>query len=427
MKIGILTLVAVFVAAADGAAHDAAARQSGHEHKQERKQKRKILYYRNPMGLPDTSPTPKKDPMGMDYIPVYAGDEEDGAAIKISLDRVQRSGVRAETVRERRLVRPVRAPGIVKFDERRLRSVTLRADAFIEKLYVNETGREVVEGEPLFRVYSQQIVSAQVDYRSSTAVPSVTREEAARARRGAARRLRNLDVPEPVIAALEAGGGMKMSIDWPSPATGAVIEKKVIEGQQIKTGEEAMRIANLDTVWIIARVAEHDLGLIKVGAPAALAFHAFPDMRVKGEVTFMAPMLDASSRTGLVRIEAANPGHVLRAEMYADVEIDAGADQQPLLAAPDSSIIDSGARQIVLVERGEGRFEPRPVKLGLRGDGYVEIKKGLKPGERVVVSANFLIDAESNLKAALKSFTAGAPGPARRDAPARGGESEARQ
>ena len=172
-----------------------------------------------------------------------------------------------------------------------------------------------------------------------------------------------------------------------------------------------MRIANLDTVWIIAEVAEHDLDAVKVGAPVTMTFHAFPDMRISGAVTFIAPMLDASARTGLVRVEAANPGHLLRAEMYADVEIDAGAGAAPLVAVPDTAVIDSGMRQVALVDRGEGRFEPRAVRLGARGDGFVEIKEGLKPGERVVVSANFLIDAESNLKAALKSFTAEAGQP----------------
>lgn len=367
---------------------------------------RHILYYRNPMGLPDTSPTPRKDSMGMDYIPVYSDEaqEHDDGAIRIDVERVQRAGVRAETVELRHLVRPVRAPGIVKFDERRLRSVTLRADAFVEKLYVNETGKAVKAGEPLFRIYSPQMVSAQIDYVSSLAAAAMTRDETLRSQGGAEQRLRNLETPEPVVARLRGKGTPVMSIDWPSPAEGVVIEKKVIEGQQLKMGDEAIRIANLDTVWVIAEVAEHDLGLVKVGAPAVLAFHAFPGMRVEGKVTFIAPMLDASARTGKVRIEASNPRHALRAEMYADVEIAAAAGEKPLVAAPVSAVIDSGLRQVVLVERGGGRFEPREVKLGLKGDGYVEVREGLAPGERVVTAANFLIDAESNLKAALRSF-----------------------
>jgi membrane fusion protein, copper/silver efflux system len=407
MKIKMLA-VAAALCAANSVAHGAAADAE-----------RRPLYYRNPMGLADTSPTPKQDSMGMDYIPVYADEAESrnnaqpDASFRISLDRVQRSGVRAEPVETRRLVHAVRAPGVVKFDERRLRSVSLRADAFVEKLYVNETGKDVVEGQPLFRIYSSQIVSAQVDYLSSSSASALSnsREETQRARIGAGQRLRNLAVPETLIAHLHAKGEAVMSFDWPSPATGAVIEKKVIEGQQIKTGDEVMRIANLDTVWVIAEAAEHDLSFIKVGAPVTMTFHAFPDMRVSGTVIFIAPALDPSTRAGLVRIEAANPGHVLRAEMYADVEIDAGASAEPVVAVPDSAVIDSGVRQIVLVERGEGRFEPRAVKPGARGGGFIEIKEGLTPGERVVVSANFLIDAESNLKAALKSFTAEAPKP----------------
>jgi membrane fusion protein, copper/silver efflux system len=371
---------------------------------------RDVLYYRNPMGLADTSPVPRKDTMGMDYIPVYKDEQEtDGPSVKISLDRVQRAGVRTEAVEERRLIRPVRAPAVVKFDERRLRAVALRADAFVEKLYVNETGRSVKAGEPLFRIYSPQMVSAQVDFRTAAeAAAAQTRVEALRSRQGAEQRLRNLDVPAKVIEQLKADGGASMSVDWPSPASGVIVEKRVIEGQQLKTGDEAFRIADLDMVWVVADVAEHDVGLIKVGAPAELTFHAFAGKRVRGKVTFIAPVLDPGARTGKVRIETPNPDHALRAEMYADAEIDAGAHDEPRVAAPVSAIIDSGRRSVVLVDRGEGRFEPREVKLGERGDGYVEVREGLAIGERVVVAANFLIDAESNLRAALKSFTSDA-------------------
>ena len=358
------------------------------------KEGRKIITYRNPMGLPDTSPVPKKDWMGMDYIPVYEGEEE-GSAVRVSLDRVQRSGVRTEEVQMRPLVRPIRAPGIAKPDERTLRSVTLRSDGFIEVLYVNETGKHVRAGERLFRVYSPQIVSAQIEFRIAAKSP------------GALQRLKNLDVPEHAINELRSNpNNPAMTIDWPAPVGGVVMEKKVVAGQMVKAGEELYRLADLSSIWVIADVAEQDIGLVTIGMPVKIGFRALPDRPFDGYVAFVLHELDARTRTGKVRIEVKNPEHIIKHEMYAEVEIDAAAGESPRLVVPTSAVIDSGTRQVVIVERGEGLFEPRPVKLGLRGDGLVEIREGLKVGEKVVVTANFLIDAESNLKAALKGFTA---------------------
>jgi Cu(I)/Ag(I) efflux system membrane fusion protein len=365
------------------------------------KGERKIIGYRNPMGLPDVSPVPKKDSMGMDYLPIYEGEEE-GSSVKVSLDRIQRSGVRSEAVEMRTIAQPVRAPGVAKPDERTLRTVTLRADGFIEALYANETGKHVRAGEPLFRVYSPQIVSAEIDYRTAISAPGRgPRDEA-----GAIQKLKNLDVPEPVIAQLRANPNPSLSIDWPSPVSGIVMEKKVVEGQMVRAGEEMLRLADLSKIWVIASVAEQDMGMIKVGASAKISFRAFPDEPFEGHVTFVLHELDMASRTGKVRIEVDNPEHRIKHEMYADVEISGGSGDSPRLAVPTSAVIDSGSRQVVIVDRGEGRFEPRAVKLGIQGDGFVEIRDGLKVGEKVLVAANFLIDAESNLKAALKGFTA---------------------
>jgi membrane fusion protein, copper/silver efflux system len=375
-----------------------------------KKGKGKILYYRNPMGLPDTSPVPKKDWMGMDYIAVYEGEEESGSTIKVSLDKVQRSGVRTEAAEMRRIARAVRAPAVSKPDERTLWSVTLRADAFIEELYVNETGKHVKAGERLFRFYSPQVVSAQIDYRISGIGP-------APATRGGAepvglQKLKNLGLPESVLNQIRASPTPLMSIDWPAPVTGVVMEKKAISGQMVRAGEEFYRLADLTSIWVIADVAEQDIGQVRVGSPAKITFRAFADQPFDGRVTFVLHELDARTRTGKVRIEVKNPEHRIKHEMYADVEIDAAAGEPKRLTVPVSALIDSGSRQVVIVERGEGLFEPRPVKLGLRSDGFVEIREGLKAGEKVVVTANFLIDAESNLRAALKSFTADGPTPA---------------
>jgi Cu(I)/Ag(I) efflux system membrane fusion protein len=235
---------------------------------------RKILYYRNPMGLPDTSPVPKKDWMGMDYIPVYEGEEqEDGKTVKVSLDKVQRSGVRTEMVEPRIIMRPVRAVGTVMHDEARLTVVTMRSDGFIEDLFVNRTGQHVHAGEPLFRVYSPDIQRAQSE----------------------------------LVVSMGAS---------PRSAGGA------------------------DAARTVEGLSQRLL-----------------------------------------------------------------AEESPAVAVPVSAVIDSGTRQVVLVAKGDGRFEPRPVKLGRRGDGYVEVVEGVNKDEEVVTSATFLIDAESNLKAALQAFS----------------------
>ncbi len=369
---------------------------------------RKILYYRNPMGLPDRSPAPRKDSMGMDYIPVYEGEEQDdGNIVRVSLDKIQRSGVRTERVEARVLVQPVRAVGTVKIDERRLTIVTLRSDGYIEDLFVNTTGQYVRVGEPLFRVYSPQIQQVQIDL--IVAMRSVQRgamgSEADRSLEGPMLRLRNLGVPESRIREVRETGTNPRTLDWPAPATGTVIDKRIINGQRVTAGDELYRIADLSRLWVIADVAESDLASIKVGTRASVTFRAYPQQPVEGELTFIYPELRPETRTIRVRIEVLNPDGRLKPDMYADVVFNTGAGEAPVLAVPTSTVIDSGSRQVVLVVKGEGRFEPRAVKLGRRGDGYVEVLDGVSAGEEVVTSATFLIDAESNLKAALQAFT----------------------
>jgi len=352
---------------------------------------RKILYYRNPMGLPDTSSVPKKDWMGMDYIPVYEGEEqEDGKTVRVSVEKVQRSGVRTEVIEARTIIRPVRAVGTVMHDESRLTIVTMRSDGYIEELFVDKSGQQVHAGEPLFRVYSPDIVSAQVNLRNGGGL-------------GGEQRLRNFGVPESHVRDVLAGKN-PMSLIWPSPASGDVTEKNIINGQKVKAGDELYRIADHSQVWVIADVAESDLPLVKIGTRATITVRAYAAQPIEGEVTFIYPELKAETRTARVRIEVPNPDGRLKVDMYADVVFQTGVDQTPVIAVPTSALIDSGNRQVVLIAKGEGRFEPRLVKPGRRGDGYTEILEGVNEGEEAVTSATFLIDAESNLKAALQAF-----------------------
>ncbi len=370
------------------------------------KAERKVLYYRNPMGAHDTSPVPKKDSMGMDYIPVYADEQESAGTVKISLDKIQRTGVKTEKVEARPIVRTVRAVGRVEHDETLLTIVTVRSDGYIEELFVNKTGQHVEKGEPLFRLYSSQIQLAQSDLivAMRNTEGRRTGPEADKSLEGAMLRLRNLGVPQSRIDEIRKTNTNPRTIDWPAPATGDVIEKKVINGQRVTAGDELYRIADHSLVWIIAELAESDIGSIRVGSAAKVTVRADLGAPVEGKVTFIYPELKPETRTVPVRIEIPNPEGLLKTSMYADVVLDVG-EAAPVTAIPANAVIDSGTRQVVLVAKGEGRFEPRAVKLGGRGEGYVEIVDGLKVGEEVVTSANFLIDAESNLRAALQSFT----------------------
>ncbi len=344
----------------------------------------------------------------MDYIAVHEGDEQQAgdATFKVTVDRVQRGGVTTVKVGRRILSAPVRVSGTVQIDESRIKVVTLRFDGFIEDLFVAKTGEAVRAGQPLFRVYSSQIQQAQIDLlvalREQKARPL---QSGADMTQGPIQRLRNLGVPEKRIREVRESGDNPRTIDWPSPMAGVVLEKRILDGQRATMGSELYRIADLSVVWVIAEVPEQELPQIRVGAPAAVTLAALPGEERLGKVTFVYPVLKAETRTVRVRVELPNADGKLKADMYASVIIDPGHDGAPAIAVPDGAVIDAGTRQVVFVAKGEGRFEPRAVKLGRRGEGYAEILEGVKEGEEVVAAATFLIDAESNLKAALQNFT----------------------
>jgi Cu(I)/Ag(I) efflux system membrane fusion protein len=352
----------------------------------------RVKYYRNPMGAPDTSPVPKKDSMNMDYIPVC----EDAAAdapgtVKVSLDKVQRLGVRTEAVRERALSRTVRAFASLQFDERRQFVVAPKFSGWIEKLAINATGDTVKVGQDLFDVYSPELNILQQQWRVAGRSADATDK------------LRYLAFPEAALEKLRRGDPPSRTVVFPSPVAGTVVDKTAIEGMHFQPGDALFRIVDTSNMWVMAEVYEQDLAYVKVGDVARITVNAWPDRSFEGRVTFIYPSVGKDSRTARLRIEVPNPDGHLRAEMAATVEIAA-----PLagnrLAVPDSAVIDSGRRQAVLVERGEGRYEPRPVRLGARVQGYVEVLDGVQAGEKVVTQATFLIDAESNIRAALAAF-----------------------
>jgi Cu(I)/Ag(I) efflux system membrane fusion protein len=366
---------------------------------------RKIKYYRNPMGLPDTSPTPKKDSMGMDYIAVYEGDDTDDGSVKLSPGRIQRTGVKSEPAAHRVIRTRVRAPGIVQLDERRVSVVSMRSESFVLKVANVTTGSHVVKGQPLMEVYSPAVSSAAAEYIAT--ITSKTTSGDGSYGRGSRQRLMNLDVPEAAIAAIEKSRNVPTSIEWTSPRDGIVLERSAIEGMRVQPGGVMFRIADHSVMWALIDVAERDLGMISKGQAVTVRARSFPGREFSGKVEVIYPEINKETRTARIRVELPNPDLVLLHDMYVDAEIDTGSGE-PVLTVPESAVMDTGSRQAVFVDKGQGRFEPREVKLGQRGSGYVEIRQGVADGEPVVVSANFLIDAESNLKAALKGFAEGA-------------------
>ncbi|MGJ5068482.1 efflux RND transporter periplasmic adaptor subunit [Bradyrhizobium oligotrophicum] len=386
--------------------------------KQQADSSRRILYYRNPMGLPDTSPSPKKDPMGMDYVPVYEGDDAEDGVVKLSPGRIQRTGVRSAPVERRTLRIAVKAPGTIQLDERRVSVIAMRAESFVQKVTDVTTGTRVKAGQPLMEIYSSAIAAAAAEY-LSTINSNLVGGNAVYGR-GSRQRLTNLDVPEPVITAMEKSRIAPVTVQWSAPRDGIVLERNAIEGMRANPGDVLFRIADISVVWALVDVAERDLGNIAVGQPVTIRARSFPGRTFAGSIAVIYPQVNKDTRTVRVRIELTNHDLALLPDMYVDAEIDTAA-AAPVLAVPADAVLDTGSRQAVLIDKGDGRYEPRAVKLGRRGAGHVEVRDGLSDGEAVVTAANFLIDAESNLKAALKSFAdASEPQPADADHAAMG-------
>ena len=366
---------------------------------------RKVLYYRNPMGLPDTSPIPKKDSMGMDYLPVYEGEAEGGSAIKVAPGKLQRTGVRTQSAVRRVVSRPVRAPGAVQLDERRVTIVTTRSDTFIEHVENVTTGDRVRKGQPLLHLYSPEIAAAGAQYVSVLNEAGSAGGGRPLLIEGARRRLENLNVSAEVLSQIERTRKLPASMLWTAPRDGIVLERNATEGMRAPSGQVLFRIADISTVWVLADITERELGLIRSGQAATVRVRSLPGRSFTGRLGLIYPQVVKETRTTRVRIELPNPDGALLPDMYADVEIATG-ETKPVIAVPEDAVIDTGARQVVIVDIGEGRFEPREVSVGFRGNGYIEIQDGLEEDERVVTSANFLIDAESNLRAALQSMAA---------------------
>lgn len=378
----------------------------------------RILYYRHPMGAADTSPVPKKDEMGMDYLPVYEGELASTEQIQVSPEKIQKLGVKTETVVKRMLTRSIRALGSIQIDERRVHAVTPKFEGWVQRLYANATGQTVKRGQPLLEIYSPELMTAQEEYLIARQGQQALQQGSVQARdtaehltNNALQRLHYWDIAPAQLQRLQHHEKPLDTLPLLSPVNGVVLEKPAQEGMRFMPGELLFRIADLSSVWLIVEVFEQDIGSLNRGQAVQVLINAFPDKSFKGKVGFVYPSLVTETRTVKVRIELPNSDGLLKPGLYGSVTLAAQENNKPRLAVPDSAVIDSGIRQIVLLQRGEGQFEPRAVKLGLQADGYREVLEGLEAGDEVVTRANFLIDAESNLKSALDSFKSPADEP----------------
>ena len=342
---------------------------------------------------------------GMDLVPVTRAQ---AASRDLTLDPGQQEelGVRSEPVARRPVGAAVRAVGRVAFDETRFEDVTVKDGGFIGRLHVEETGQPVRRGQTLFTLYSPELFAAQQEYLAALASQRAARASGAPDRAdylvaAAREKLRLWDLPEAAVRRLAEGGQAVQEIAVASPAAGYVVAKDVVEGAAVQPGMRLFRLAGLDRVWIEADVYESELPRIRLGQSAAVTLPYLPDEEFRGRVSRILPALDPASRTGRVRIALANRtgagGPLLRPEMFADVVL--AAEERSALVVPAPAVLFTGPRRLVFVDLGEGRYEPREVRLGARaGDAY-EVLAGLAEGERVVTSGNFLLDAEARLRA----------------------------
>ncbi len=374
-------------------------------------QQGRIIYYRHPMGAADTSPVPKKDEMGMDYLPVYESELANSGQIQISPEKIQKLGVKTETVAKRTLTRSIRALGSIQVDEQRIHAVTPKFEGWVQRLYINATGQTVKRGQPLLETYSPELMTAQQEYLIARQGQQVLQQGSAQARgtaeqltNNALQRLHYWDIAPAQLQRLQTQEKTLDTLPLLSPVNGVVLDKPAQEGMRFMPGELLFRIADLSTVWLLAEVFEQDIGEVRPNQAVQVHINAYPDRLFSGKVGFIYPTLSTETRTVKVRIELPNDDGLLKPGLYGSVTLAALEDKDARLAVPDSAVIDSGTRQVVLVQRGEGRFEPHVVKLGRQADGYWEVLEGLAAGDEVVTRANFLIDAESNLKSALDGF-----------------------
>jgi RND family efflux transporter MFP subunit len=368
---------------------------------------RKIKYYKSGMMLGEISKTPRKDSMGMDMVPVYEGND-DTSAISIDPVTIQVMGVRTAKVTRGPLNRVIRTVGVIDYNETALADVTTKFRGWIEKLYVDSTGKEVRKGEPLFDIYSPDLYSAQNEYVLALA------QGASGLRSSARLKLALFDISDDQIVELEQTRKPQRTLRINAPIDGIVVEKMAVQGQMVEAGMKLYRLADLSIVWVQAQVYEEDLAFLKLGQEAEVSLSYLPDRKFKGRITYIYPTVDEKTRTAHVRMEFHNPGLFLKPGMFATVQVRVELEPSALLV-PDSAVLRSGEKNTVFVALDGGKFEPRVVTLGPRAENNMyQALSGLKEGEPVVTSAQFMLDSESQLREAVQKMLE----PAKESAPA---------
>jgi Cu(I)/Ag(I) efflux system membrane fusion protein/cobalt-zinc-cadmium efflux system membrane fusion protein len=398
------------------------------------KKERKIKYWVSPMDPGYVSDKPGRAPCGMDMVPVYETEGEVAAEGTIAVDpnTLQSMGVRTGKAEVRPLARSIRAVGIVNYDERRLAIVTTKINGWVDRLFIKITGEPIRKGQPLISIYSPDLVATQKEYLLALKnlktlekgpFPELG-DSAKRLLEASRRRLEYWDVSPAQIDALEKTGQVKKDLTLTSPAHGIVIKRMVTQGQMVQAGMPLLEVADLSEVWIDGDIYEYELPWVKVGQHAEVTLAYIPGETFHGKVQYIYPYLKGATRTARVRLSFPNPGLKLKPEMYGQVLIHAPLSQ-PVVAVPSEAVLDSGEKQLVFIALGKGRFEPREVKLGVEGDGgWREVTSGLKGGEEVVTSAQFLLDSESRTREAIAKMlrsqqeSAPAPAPGKEGAPA---------
>jgi Cu(I)/Ag(I) efflux system membrane fusion protein len=391
---------------------------------------RTILYYRSPMDPKQTSPTPRKDQMGMEYVPVYsdeAGGESDVAGlatVNIDPSRQQLIGLKAVDVQRGAVGGAWRTVGRVVVDETRVKHINLKIPAYVERIFVDFVGKPVAKGEALFAIYSPELLVAQEEFllalrtQQKLASSATMLQDGAVLLDAARRKLELWDVPPSEIQRVEQTGEPIKTLTFYSPIAGVVTKKDVVEGMKLDAGAMPYEIVDLSEVWVLADVYESELKHVAVGMPASLTLKAFPNRSFEGRASFIDPFLDPKTRTVKVRLVFPNPTGELKPEMFGEVIL-RGAPREGL-HIPADAVIESGTKSVVFVSLGEGKFQPREVELGDSDGSNVEVLSGVAEGEGVVTRANFLIDSESRLRASLAALS---PSPS---APSTGGVSGGR-
>lgn len=381
---------------------------------------RKVLYWVDAMNPSFRSDKPGKAPDGMDLVPVYAEEgQAEGEAppggVRISPEKQQLIGVQYGTVSEGPVTRTIRTVGRIGYDETKITRVHTKVDGWIEKVFVDFTGKLVKKGQPLISIYSPELVSTQQEFLLSSRARDSLKESpigevasgALSLYESARERLKLWDIPEAEIEAIEKRGVPSKALTLYAPRDGFVLARNAFENQRVTPETELYTIADLSTVWVLADIYEYEAPMITLGQTAIVTLAYFPGETFASRVSYIYPQIDNTSRTLRVRMELDNPEFRLKPDMYAEVELT--IDYGRHVSVPDQAVLDAGIEQIVFVAVGDGYFEPRRVQVGAKVDDRFIVLSGLRPGEKIVTSGTFLIDSESQLKAALGGM-AGMPG-----------------